>query len=68
MPQNLKLHIPFTKSRMLEEHYCLILTSYHSSKLRYRAHAGKYEPLPHNSKIKKITKSLKRDDIEMFCL
>ena len=47
---------------MLEEHNFLILTSEPVPKLRYRAHARKYTPLLH------CTESLKRNDIEQFCL
>ena len=55
MPQKFKLNIHFTKSSkhdnvykfclwMPEEHKCLILTSWHVPKLRYRAHAKNVNP------------------------
>ena len=45
-----------------DEQTCLITTSYHVPDLRYSTQARKYKPLLH------CTGSLKRNDIETFCL
>ena len=72
-PQKLKLHIyvHFTKSTkcdntyklcfwILEQHSCLILTSWRVPKLRYRAHAKKYKHFLH------CTESFNHKDIKTF--
>ena len=71
MPPQLKLQIHFTSFRdniyqlclwMPDERSCLISTSKHVLKLRYRAHAEKCKPLVN------FTESLERDDIKRNCI